>query len=366
MKYKSVLSLMWSCHPSLAFLSSPKVPYSSPQKYSSRDPLNRIAVWETTPVSSTLIKKSSTISGLQLSSSNKSAEQTKKQTETKNSTKGVYVRPSAAIERGSGFYVPGLEGSRVRLLFGAAVLILNYINFHLLASNEVRDGSSFQVSETLANVYGLLLILQGSVETAKEMGLGMSDASRNFSNPNVAPSIDQTTENISSSGIGSSRGLTQVISSMLQNDNEIIEAMRWVATSFIAITSATHVLILEGNESASGEKDASILYSVSSSNGNLSSEEQSTEQVRVGVQSAIDTVYQSKGGRVSIPSTHPSSVSLLPPENRRCVLLQKITTPNTSQRRVCLLIGSDQLLQSYTKNDLKWLGALAKYLSCRC
>ena len=28
----------------------------------------------------------------------------------KDATKGVYVRPSAAIERGSGFFIPGLEG----------------------------------------------------------------------------------------------------------------------------------------------------------------------------------------------------------------------------------------------------------------
>ena len=45
--------------------------------------------------------------------------------------KGVYSRPSAAIEKGSGFYIPGLEGSKVRLLFGTLVLLLNYINHTL-------------------------------------------------------------------------------------------------------------------------------------------------------------------------------------------------------------------------------------------
>ena len=47
---------------------------------------------------------------------------------TKKKTTGVYARPSAAIERGSGFFIPGLEGSRVRLLFGILALVLTYVN----------------------------------------------------------------------------------------------------------------------------------------------------------------------------------------------------------------------------------------------
>ena len=35
--------------------------------------------------------------------------------ESNNKRKGVYSRPSAAIERGSGFFIPGLEGGRVRV-----------------------------------------------------------------------------------------------------------------------------------------------------------------------------------------------------------------------------------------------------------
>ena len=36
---------------------------------------------------------------------------------------GYYVRPSAALERGGGFYVPGLEGDRLRLLVAVVLLV---------------------------------------------------------------------------------------------------------------------------------------------------------------------------------------------------------------------------------------------------
>lgn len=37
--------------------------------------------------------------------------------------KGFYRRPSKAIEQGGGFFVPGLEGERVRLLTAFALLV---------------------------------------------------------------------------------------------------------------------------------------------------------------------------------------------------------------------------------------------------
>ena len=52
----------------------------------------------------------------------------------KKRNKGVYVRPSGAIERGSGFFVPGLEGSRVRVVVGSVLLLLTAINHIILSS----------------------------------------------------------------------------------------------------------------------------------------------------------------------------------------------------------------------------------------
>ena len=39
--------------------------------------------------------------------------------------KGFYIRPSAAIERGGGFFIPGLEGAKLRIALGGGLLVLS-------------------------------------------------------------------------------------------------------------------------------------------------------------------------------------------------------------------------------------------------
>ena len=39
--------------------------------------------------------------------------------------KGYYRRPSRAIEKGGGFFVPGLEGERIRLLTAVALSLIH-------------------------------------------------------------------------------------------------------------------------------------------------------------------------------------------------------------------------------------------------
>lgn len=67
-----------------------------------------------------------------------------------------YKRPAAALERGGGFYVPGLEGNRLRL---AAACVLSLA---LLLNRIVSEGatSSQLVSETLGAAACALLFIQ--------------------------------------------------------------------------------------------------------------------------------------------------------------------------------------------------------------
>ena len=70
---------------------------------------------------------------------------------------GYYVRPSAALERGGGFYVPGLEGYRLRLLVAAVLggaLVLNRV------LSEGTPVLSQGISEALGFAGIGLLILQ--------------------------------------------------------------------------------------------------------------------------------------------------------------------------------------------------------------
>jgi hypothetical protein len=96
--------------------------------------------------------------------------------------------------------------------------------------------------------------------------------------------------------------------------------------------------------------------------GDFSSEEAITqEKKKEHLKAAINVVIKSKGGRIAIPATHPAA-ELFPSDYRRCVLLQRSGKDSTEPTRLrCFLIGSNQLLANFTRNDLKWLGSLAKY-----
>ena len=257
----------------------------------------------------------------------------------KKKAQGVYARPSAAIEKGSGFYVPGLEGSRVRILFGIIVLVLTYVNTLLGLGDSSAEAVAF--SQNLVVFYGTLLLFQGFVEFGKENGLGLED---NISaEKRGSAAADAVKERASTSA----RQLDQKIQGGLRDDEVMAEKVRWVGASFIALTAATHIVLLEecnGN--------AEILYSLGDS---FPDDDGGAE---IGIQAAIDTVYGSKGGRVSVPSSHPCAV-LLPEDSRRCILLQQV---EINGKRRCLMVGSDQLLAAFTSNDLKWLGSLGDYL----
>lgn len=71
--------------------------------------------------------------------------------------KGFYVRPSRAIEKGGGFFVPGLEGERIRIVSGIALLALYAVN--LLGSQTQDMGLS--ISTYTGLFISVLLLLQG-------------------------------------------------------------------------------------------------------------------------------------------------------------------------------------------------------------
>ena len=72
--------------------------------------------------------------------------------------KGMYQRPSKAIEQGGGFFIPGLEGERIRIASSLFLLSLYGIN-HI-------SSTSADTSVTISAVVGLfmvfILFLQGS------------------------------------------------------------------------------------------------------------------------------------------------------------------------------------------------------------
>lgn len=93
--------------------------------------------------------------------------------EGKRGMKGYYRRPSRAIEKGGGFFVPGLEGEKIRVVSAAALILM-------IASNRagVQDATAAQItSEIIGAIMALILFLQGIAEAFPSIGLSSSKAS---------------------------------------------------------------------------------------------------------------------------------------------------------------------------------------------
>lgn len=241
----------------------------------------------------------------------------------KESSKGVYARPSAAIERGSGFFIPGLEGPRVRLLFGLSLLVLTAANHFLLTTT---TASNNQLAETMGVLYAILLLFQAAIEFGKE-------------SKGYVVSLDRTDE----TKTPASESYVQRWSSS-SPPAAFQEKVEWSAATYIALTPSSTVLLIDGED---------ILYQVRS---NSASNPPTAAGEKQGCRSALATLAKAKSDRVSIPTTHPAATALASPDDRT-IVLQKID----EQR--CWMVTSTQLLQSFTSEDLKWLGQLAAYVA---
>jgi hypothetical protein len=234
-------------------------------------------------------------------------------------TKGVYVRPSAAIERGSGFFIPGLEGPRVRLIFGLVLILLTTLN-HVMGDSETA------LNEWLAVGYAILLLLQAAIEFGKE-GKGF------------IVSLDPGERESEQGQASTAASLVQRWASVYNLSPEWKEKVQWAAVSYTALTPATHMLLLQNDE---------VLYSLGDPNFD-------PKQEIGGCRAALETLSKARSGRVSLPSSHPTVVALVP--DARCVVLQRIC-----DNRCWLMASSSQLLQAFTERDLRWLGQLAGYV----
>eukprot|EP01036_Dinobryon_divergens_P025530 gene25530-34087_t len=95
--------------------------------------------------------------------------------------KGYYVRPSRAIEKGGGFFVPGLEGDRIRIISALLLLLLCAIN----AYGAQVTGSL--IISVLTGVFAtLVLFFQG---TATSIGALLSNLNQ--------PSVDNVPDDSS-------------------------------------------------------------------------------------------------------------------------------------------------------------------------
>ena len=237
---------------------------------------------------------------------------------------GVYVRPSAAIERGSGFFIPGLEGPKVRLFGGSILLTLLAIN-HVLSSSTNNLGNSF--SEALAAVFSVLVLLQGVIEYTKE----------NRRDQLIVQGKEKTSNDASTTSWKQQWMVPAT-------DADWKSRVEWAAATFLSLTPADHVALIG---------PGAIVYWLGSAEA-----APVNESVAKGCQAALDTCLQSKSGRVALPPSHPAVEFLAPENHKRCVVLQRVD----EESQLVWMVTSNQLLASFTQRDLQWLGQLAVYM----
>jgi len=279
---------------------------------------------------STIVTKRRESTHLTLSenSNNNSENSSTKQRTLLGKQQGVYSRPSAAIERGSGFFFPGLEGPKVRLVFGTVLMALTVYNH--VASSFAGSGRGDTFSEGLAVVYSLLVLLQGAVELRKE---GLKQG--------VAIGGEKGREG-SATATGKVKSYQQVWSIPV-DDDEWRQRVEWAASSYLSLTPSARNMMLIG--------PGKIVYSLGMSEQRESNAE--------ACQAALDTLAKSTSGRVALPATHPAVKQLVDAKYKRCVVLQRVDD------NLCWLMSSDQLLAGFSQQDLQWLGQLGKYVDPR-
>ena len=142
---------------------------------------------------------------------------------------GYYVRLSAALERGGGFYVPGLEGYRLRLLVAAVLggaLVLNRV------LSPGTPGSSQAISELLGAT-GCAVLLYQVVTDEEQARVEESNARR-------AAAIARLEE------------LTELSPALAA---AVAQRAKWAAAALLRLTPACAVLWLgKGSEGSSDDE----------------------------------------------------------------------------------------------------------------
>ena len=222
-----------------------------------------------------------------------------------------------------------------------------------------------QFAELISMFYGAVLILQGAIDFGVENSSNSSSAATRgelmgSENTNAESLESADGDDLQSKGgIYSSRANGKLGEEEYEDGLTFEDPMQRISRALVAYTPATEVRLVS--------EDYGILYSYGISNGDKSALETMTttaarddsKDQRQLIKLCLDAVSSSRGGsRVALPPNHPSS-KLLPMDATRCILVQKVNDHRNSQ--TCIIVGSDKLLPSFTKNDLRWLGQLAQY-----
>jgi len=269
-------------------------------------------------------------------------------------SKGVYARPSAAIERGSGFFIPGLEGGRVRIAVAALLGIAN--QFIAITSGDTSTNGS--TDYVITNVFCTLLFLQAALESTTLLLPPTTTSTASAGN------TDTDAGSASSNNNNNNNKQVQQYASSILLEKRAYSYYSWVASTLMALTPATCISILSSDKNDNdNDGNDMLLYQLTTSISTTST----TTVISKSTQERFwEILSQSKTGRVSVPPTtiiteekqqqQGDDDDEEEEEEIKTIILQRISNQQ------CLVIYSNQLLPSFTKNDLKWIRKLANYI----
>lgn len=256
--------------------------------------------------------------------------------------RGIYSRPSAAIEKGSGFFIPGLEGGRVRVAFGLVLIIANIVNNNA-GAGAAANAVDYGITEWIGIIFSIILISQGVFESIEERNMLAADDAESSSSS-------------SSSSIDSNSNRIEVV----QNSNPSLSStlskeLRWVGLTIFSFTGTTNFLVWDNTDS--------LCFTLTSSKSNIiSSNDIDQSIIQTSIQSARNSLSTSSTGTISVPNTHPISNIIINnnnDDNNQGIILQRIHYDNSWG---ILLITDQPMQQAYTKDDFRWLSVLANFI----
>jgi len=152
--------------------------------------------------------------------------------------KGYYRRPSRAIEKGGGFFIPGFENERIRILSSTVLLVLLIVN---RSGVQVATFSQI-VTELTGAVMIILLFLQGIADRFKIDAidpLSVSNTSNyitTIQKDKSSPSID-TVESIARAIVQTSPDISYIL--VLSKDNNVLLELSPISTLMIDGSSSS-------------------------------------------------------------------------------------------------------------------------------
>lgn len=246
--------------------------------------------------------------------------------------KGFYVRPSKAVELGGGFFVPGLEGPKLRVAIGVLALVLLGLNRVLLAGYQPLPSQLY--SESITFTTTLFLLGQALFETfsvgTEESASAQSSSSSNRGRPDqfvFSPSLSPSQR----------------------------KKMEWLVGSVQQVTSAGTTVFVLGKDGSlvSPQPDMDTLSMVESFDPGCVLKSLETDSF-----SALAEAYGSSSSttllRRSVPAPGQQAFGLLRDEELAAAVAVN------SDRSLVVLVGFEGDRAELDANQAKWLQSLVE------